>query len=503
MTTAISRRWGRTFGGGPPKQYRLISQVGRLRFSKLTSWESPDPDFWVGNGYAVVNLNLPGYGGSQGRPSAFGRDQAAAYFDAVEWVAEQPWCSGRIGLSGVSFLAISQYYVAACAARGGRAPEGLKAISPWEGLTDPARDVILPGGVKESGFPSFWWFMEIQPGLTGNAQDFLDVEGSPPLKWAADHPVIDDFWREKMPSLEGIEVPMLVCGSFSDHGMHTDGSFRAFQRASGPKWLYTHRTGKWTAYYSDEVKALLLQFFDSFVKGHGDNGFQSRAPVRLEVRSSRDVIHAVRDEQAWPLPATQWTTLYLDGGTYTLTAAAPAAHSIEQEAASGLCRFGHVFAEDTEITGPMTLNLDLELRAGDRGPAPTDAVIFAVVDKLDRHGRRVPFHGSVGNDDDSVTRGCICASARELDAECSTPWLPVVTLSRRSPVAVGERIRLSIALSPSSTFFAAGERLQLSVSGKAIAQAPPYHKDNSPNRGRHVLHLGGSEAAHLLVPRVP
>ena len=48
--------------GGPPQQYRIIPQPGETpKFSKLTSWESPDPNFWVDAGYAVVNMNLPGY----------------------------------------------------------------------------------------------------------------------------------------------------------------------------------------------------------------------------------------------------------------------------------------------------------------------------------------------------------------------------------------------------------------------------------------------------------
>jgi hypothetical protein len=58
--------------GGPPQQYRLIPQAGgRPVFSKLTSWESPDPNFWVPAGYAVVNMNLPGYTNSEGPPVRF------------------------------------------------------------------------------------------------------------------------------------------------------------------------------------------------------------------------------------------------------------------------------------------------------------------------------------------------------------------------------------------------------------------------------------------------
>ena len=55
---------------GPPQQYRLIPQAGpHPTFSKLTSWEAPDPDFWVSAGYTLVNLNLTGYANSGGQAS--------------------------------------------------------------------------------------------------------------------------------------------------------------------------------------------------------------------------------------------------------------------------------------------------------------------------------------------------------------------------------------------------------------------------------------------------
>ncbi|NDC64531.1 MAG: CocE/NonD family hydrolase, partial [Planctomycetia bacterium] len=94
---------GKTPLGGPPQQYRLIPQEGRPRFSTITSWESPDPNFWIPAGYTLVNLNMPGYGGSDGTPTVFTDAQAKAYYDAIEWVGRQPWCTGAVGLNGVSF----------------------------------------------------------------------------------------------------------------------------------------------------------------------------------------------------------------------------------------------------------------------------------------------------------------------------------------------------------------------------------------------------------------
>src|SRR5689334_15122422 len=80
---------GKTPFRGPPPHYRVIPQVGRPRFSTLTSWESPDPNFWVPAGYAVANLNLPGYATSGGPPTVFTDHQAKSYYEAIERVARQ------------------------------------------------------------------------------------------------------------------------------------------------------------------------------------------------------------------------------------------------------------------------------------------------------------------------------------------------------------------------------------------------------------------------------
>ena len=493
---------GNTPFGGPTPHYRVIPQVGLPEFSTLTGWESPDPNFWIPSGYAVVNLNLPGFGTSGGPPTVFTDHQAKSYYEAIEWVASQSWCTGKVGLSGVSYLAVSQYHSLLPSP-----PPSLRCICPWEGFADIYREVACPGGLEDQGFGPFWWLIDMKPSLGGSPADFIKHNGGLPMDFLKQHPFRDDFWREKAAKLDQISIPMLVCASFSDHGLHSVGSFRAFVEAkSSRKWLFTHRTGKWDSYYSPEVQQLTREFMDCFLKDDTSNGFLERPPVRLEVRSSGNVVHEVRGEQEWPLASTQYTKLYLGAQSGKLARQnLQTSQIVEYPAKRGRASFAIRFDSDTELTGYMKLRLWVQTNAtpGAPLPPPDDMAIFAAVNKLDRHGRPVHFMGSVGNDRDMVTRGFCRVSRRELDAEESTEYQPVIRGTSHLPLAPNQIVPVDIALYPSSTFFAAGESLELILSSNEIIPSRPYFKDVSMNRGTHVIHCGGDFDSHLLIPIIP
>ena len=497
---------GKTPLNGPPQQYRMIPQAGgQPVFSKLTSWESPDPNFWIPAGYAVVNMNLPGYASSEGPPSAFSEHQGKCYYEAIEWIAKQPWCSGKVGLNGVSFLAISQFHVAACQFYGGP-PPSLCCISPWEGLTDPYRDIFCFGGVEESGFPTFWWNTEVKPAINGTEEDYAEFEGCIATDYLKDHPFYDDFWKAKAAKLEEITTPMLVCASFSDHGMHTMGSFRAFEKAKSKyKWVYTHRTGKWVAYYSQEVQELTRSFMDCFLKEDTSSGFLNTPPVRLEIHSNRDEVHEVRYENEWPIARTQYTKLHLNEQPKSLSLDHPENQmELVYSADDGKALFDFKFAEDTELSGYMKLRMWVEARPEQAGEkSPDDMALFIAVNKLDQDGNTVHFNGSVGINEDMVTRGWCKVSRRELDQIESTDWHPVQKGTSEQKLKTGEIVPVDIELYPSSTFFAAGESLQLIIAPDEIIPSPPYIKSSACNRGKHVLHFGGAYDTYLQVPVIP
>ncbi|MEO0338016.1 MAG: CocE/NonD family hydrolase [Bacteroidota bacterium] len=494
---------GKTPLKGVPQQYRLIDQVGKPKFSTLTSWESPDPNFWVSNDYIVINMNMPGFGGSTGEASTFDRNQSRAYYEVIEWVAAQDWCDGNVGLNGVSFLAITQYHVAACRDYGLQAPQALKCISPWEGITDMYRDLSNLGGIPQEGFPAFWWATEVKPAMTGDPNIFIENQGGVPAEWSKIHPFFDDFWEDKRAPLEHIDIPILTCVSFSDVGLHTNGAYRSFMDVkTKDKWMYTHRDGKWDVYYNPEVQALTLQFMDYYLKGKTNNNWDKTPRVRLEVRSSRDEIQEIRGEQEWPLARTMYQKYYLSAKRELVLTEQEADNEINHHGRKGSSAFRLTFEEATEITGHAKLKVWMSLQTGTI--KQDDFNVYAVLNKYDKNGKRVPFYGTVGSKNDVITRGYMRAALRVLDEEKSTDVIPYQAFQAYQKIKPGEIVELEIPFAPTSVFFYAGETLELELASYEVFQSAPMFKDNSVNKGAaHIIHTGGTCASYLQLPVIP
>ncbi len=258
-----------------------------------------------------------------------------------------------------------------------------------------------------------------------------------------------------------------------------------------------------TTYYSRDVQQMTRNFMDCFLKGDPSSGFLDTPSVRLEVRSSRNEIHEVRHENEWPIARTKYTRLYLTEQQSLSLERPQTPMELAYSAKKGNAEFHHTFPEDTELSGYMKLRVWVEARPENAGQeTPGDMGLFAAVNKLNRDGNPVYFYGSVGSTEDMVTRGYGRVSRRELDPVESTEWHPVQRGAREQKLKAGEIVPVDIALYPSSTFFAAGETLQLIVAPREIIPSPPYIKDASFNRGTHVLHFGGEYDSHLLVPKV-
>ncbi|WP_229382216.1 CocE/NonD family hydrolase [Microbacterium schleiferi] len=473
-------------------QYRIMPQPGRVGISAWTGWEAPDPAFWVPRGYAVVNADARGGGTSAGEAHLFEAQEADDYEDLIAWAGTQPWSTGKVGLDGVSYLAISQYGVAA------RSPEHLAAICPWEGFSDLYRDFAWPGGIRENGFAVLWTT------LTARAARIAP----PPLRRElARRTTRDQWYRDRTPHVDSIGVPVLVCGSFSDHNLHTRGSFEVFRRAGRAlperpaRWLYTHRGGKWATYYDTDAASIRTRFFDHTLRG-ADNGWDTLPPVRLAVYERGPVPAAVTAETEWPPADLRMRRLHLDGLDGSLQDLPPRATVQTGFAMNGPgLEWTWPVPEDLDVIGPMSLRLHVAARAAD------DLTLFVGIRKVS-DGAVVPFEGSYGFDRAWMSYGWQRVGFRDLDPDLSTDLRPVHTFDRVTPIRPGEVVPVDIELREQATRFRAGDQLRLVVRGRWVHSRNPVTGSFPAGYVRRrggvaIIHTGPEHPSSLLLGHRP
>ncbi|NUK01661.1 CocE/NonD family hydrolase [Streptomyces lunaelactis] len=94
---------------------------------RLSDWTAPRDrqrhPWYAGHGYASVRVDVRGHGNSEGLPGdEYDTTELADGVEVVNWLARQPWCTGRVGMFGISWGGIDALQIAALA------PEPLKAI---------------------------------------------------------------------------------------------------------------------------------------------------------------------------------------------------------------------------------------------------------------------------------------------------------------------------------------------------------------------------------------
>ena len=485
-----------------PYSKDYYSQHDDFGCSEMTPFEAPDPGYWVPNDYVMVHVDERANGKSPG----VGTGGVYDLYDGIEWAAGQEWSNGNIGMLGHSALAMRQWEVASMEVP----PPHLKAIIPWGGFSDRARDNNYPGGIPET---------EFNPGRGENIP--LWQENFQPLK-RPDQPQYQQLPTDELlnpPELENIKVPMLIGSSWVDYYAHLQGNFRGWLRASSQhKWLYTYSLRKWQGLYTPiEARDMQRNFFDYFLKGI-DSGIMEMPRVRLSVQDKL-LDFKVRYEKDFPLKRTVYTALYLDASNGVLSPdkpeqtakttynsdVSPVSQIIHRESSvgnEGKASFRITFDKETEITGFMKLKLWVSPEDAD------DMDIFVTVRKYNADGYQVCFDSDGAPGRMPVALGWMRLSKRELDEELSQPWLPiqksVLPDGPEQKVKSGEVVPCEIAIWPSCTLYHTGEKLVIDISGKyGVKDDLLRGYNNLVNKGRHSIYTGGKYDSHLLVPIIP
>lgn len=308
-------------------------------------------------GYVVIIQDVRGTGESEGEFYLL-RSEPNDGYDTIEWLAEQSWCDGNVGMYGFSYYAFTPW--AAAVAR----PPHLKAICPSMHTVFGRGEPPVLNGVFHPN-PSLEWFIgfvqnafrrsklppdklkELQEQLY-NIQDhyleqlsFLPMKETPVIKIAEElgMPLFysdwltyidnDDYWARLCSPVpfEKVVVPVMhITGWYDVLRGGILGDFQEMRKRGGSELARKNQkllVGPWSHDFqfsnmvgelnfgvansgsSIDLTGIHLRWFDYWLKNIS-NGVMDEPPVRIFVMGD----NVWRNENEWPLTRTKYTKYY-------------------------------------------------------------------------------------------------------------------------------------------------------------------------------------------------
>jgi putative CocE/NonD family hydrolase len=432
--------------------------------------------YFAGHGYAAVRVDIRGSGDSEG--VLLGEYLKQEQDDAIEiiaWLAAQPWCSGSVGMIGISWGGFNGLQVAA------RRPPALKAIVTIASTDDRyADDVHFMGGCllgDKLGWGSTIFSINAappDPAIVGERWrelwlQRLEGNGLWALEWLK-HQRRDDFYKQGSVCEDwtAIQCAVYAVGGWNDG--YTNPVFRMLANLQCPKKALV---GPWAHKYphfarpGPEIGFLqeCLRWWDQWLKGK-ETGIMKEPALRvwLEDPTPPRSHHETRPgrwaaEEAWPSPrirAKRWSLApgRLAEGTVpdeTMTIRSPETVGL---ASGSWCPYGlgHDLPTDQRVEAGGSLVFDTAPLAQDfdmLGAAVVELDVAAdkPVAKLACTLSEILPDGAVAR----ISYGLLNLTHRE-SHEHPTPLEP------------GRRYRVKVQLNDAGHRFAAGTRIRLAIS---------------------------------------
>lgn len=484
-------------------------------------------EWWVDEcGYAYVLADQRGTGRSEGTFGLFSAAEQQDFHDTIEWIAAQPWSTGKVAMVGESGFSVNQWLAAATR------PPHLTCALIYNAFTDAYRDAMYHGGIFSMGFLNFWAADNVRASATvgdtfparPGGVDF-DIVGETLL-----HPTDDAFWAERRADVAAIEVPTLVVGFWTNIGLHLRGTLRGYEQLTTTKRLLVlgGMDSQERNFDTAFLTAHLRPWYDHWLKGE-DTGVLDTAPVRIEVQNGEP-----RDEEEWPLARAVPTPLYLDPtpsdavdslNRGSLRADPPTAGSAPASTeyayprvewtvgttvidggvphpTRGILTFtSDPLEDDLEVTGPIAAVLYVE-------SDQTDTELFVKISEqlhVPFVKREVMTHlADVPPPAQMVSRGWLRASHRALDAARSTELAPFHPHAEPEPITPGEVVRYDVEVWPTSYRFRRGNRIRVEIAnGDSMVADGLFHHYYGHKAGTDRFHHSAEHPSHVLLPVVP
>lgn len=499
--------------------------------------ETGDNRYLTSRGYVHVISNFRSSGGNDdGKPSPFDG------YDLIEWMAEQPWCDGNIGMIGLSAYAQFQWNVAITK------PPHLKAIAPLDagnlydfadyhtgGMLCLMRTCVRQASIahhnqgKPGKLPDemekYWEKAMANKDyqMYPYVYNIISQKGqiNPGMFQELIYPFAPENEIEKgKEKAAKITIPALTGSGWHAHSYvgHLAGCQSWYQNINVPKKMIIGGLAHFERPFH-ELHNEILSWYDYWLRGI-DTGIMEAPNVRYWIHGA----NCWGKADNWPVPETQWTKLYLQSWE-RLTPEAHDHYSEREDTQPDL--FAQMPPTKTRkeqrlryMTEPLPENI---LVAG-----PISLTLYAAIDQEDTNW--IVSLKDVGPDysirsarkgeefipedlpEHELTRGWLKASYRAVDEKHSVPYRPIhiCTPETVKPVKPGEIVEYKIEIQATANLFEKGHRICLDImsmdfptgTGLFDVEYIAYHVCSSKNTVHKIYH-DEEHPSHLLLPFVP
>jgi putative CocE/NonD family hydrolase len=276
--------------------------------------------YLAGFGYAAVRVDMRGTGESDGiLEDEYTEQEQEDALELIAWLAEQPWCTGAVGMWGISWGGFNALQVAA------HRPPALKAIMTLCSTDDRyADDVHYRGGcvlaldmLHWASSMMTWNARPPDPRLAGENWretwlDRLEAANAWIEPWLS-HQRRDEYWKQGSvcEDYSAMECPVYAVGGFADG--YTNAVPRLLERLSVPR---KGLIGPWAHAFPDDASPgpsigflqECVRWFDHWLKGT-ENGVMDEPMLRVWMQESVEPQPSYEErpgrwvaEPSWPSP---------------------------------------------------------------------------------------------------------------------------------------------------------------------------------------------------------
>jgi uncharacterized protein len=436
----------------------------------------------VDYGYVVAIVDFRGLYASFGENLAYNRGEwidAASHdaYDITQWLAEQPWSNGQIGMWGCSATGGSQLQAVTTA------PPALKAVFPMSCEFD-AYPFGVPGGMAPAQGDTRAPPNTVAPAMRDQIAEPVDADkdrsqlqeafashgpdrdnlGYVPFRDSVVEGVTEPWWTKSSPStyldrLNASGVAMYLAANW-DEAATKYGAFFTFNNLTSPRKLIvgpaTHCAWPTVQMLTGfDITVEERRFFDHYLKGI-DNGVMDE-PAVYYYTYGKPKGEEWSASRTWPLAEEKRVPYYLGAGS--LVREAPTEQSAQDDfvvnyeasaataASSGLVYETPALDKPMQVTGHPVVELWLASSGAD-----SDVVAYLQNVAPDGTTTSYNMHGRLR----ASQRAESAAPYDNLDL----PWHPF-RASDAAPLVPGEPVQLRFDLLPISMVFEAGHKLRL------------------------------------------